>query len=106
MEAKKEIKEILRAKFEKSLDLQAEFGGDVDSYLAFKAADGVGRVRIITGGCLRMSVEQFNNSVELERLNEKLGANQAELKRLKGLRNRSVAESEASQYQAGVSCTP
>lgn len=104
MEAKKEIKEILRAKFEKSLDLQAEFGGDVDSYLAFKAADGVGRVRIITGGCLRMSVEQFNNSVELERLNEKLGANQAELKRLEGLQKKS-AEAEKAEIEAcGVAC--
>lgn len=105
MEAKKEIKEKLRAKFEKSLDLQAEFGGDVDSYLLFEEAHAAGRVRITTGGCLNMSVKQFNDSVELERLNEKISANEAELKRLEGLRNKSVAEDPASQYAAGVPCT-
>ncbi len=36
----------LKAEFAASADLQAEYGGDVDAYIAFKKADTAGRVRI------------------------------------------------------------
>ena len=104
METKKEIEEKLRGEFAASPDLQAKFGGDVEAYVAFKKADAAGRVQFSgSKGCSRMSVEQFNDSVQLEELSGKLEANEAELKRLSGLQNK-IAEDEASQYQAGVPC--
>ena len=45
MEVKKEIEERLRAEFAASEDLQVEFGGEVESYIAFKKAESEDRVR-------------------------------------------------------------
>jgi len=97
MEAKKEIEEKMRAEFKASPYLQAEFGGDVEDYVAFKKAEAAGRVQAYgSEGCSMMNAEEFNDSMELERLNEKLEANEAELKRLRGLQNNSVAEDETN----------
>lgn len=46
----------LRAEFEASEVLQAEFGRDIDAYLAFKKADAAGRVHACgSEGCSMMS---------------------------------------------------
>lgn len=96
--------EKLRSQFAASTGLQAEFGNDVKDYVAFKRAEAAGRVQISKpGGCQMVEAEQFRDEVQLDELNEKLAANEAELKRLSGLQEKSV-EDEASQYAAGVAC--
>ena len=90
MKTKDETK--LRNQFNLSEDLRREFGEDFESFKAFSFADAAGRVHISRPTCsVSMSVEQFNDSVELKQLNEKLEANKAELKRLSALQNKIVA---------------
>lgn len=104
METRKEIEEKLRVEFRASPDLQAEYGGDVEAYIEFKKADAAGRVRIATGSCSHMGVEQFNDSVEIGRLNKKLGENETELKRLGELQKKSAEAEKAEVEACGVAC--
>lgn len=106
MEAKTKInEEALGQEFAESADLKGEFGGDVKSYIGFKLAEAQGRVQTCrSGSCSMTSVEQFNDSVQLEELSGKLEANEAELKRLSSLQNK-IAEAEKAEVEAcGVAC--
>lgn len=98
----------LKKEFSASADLQAEFGGDVKAYIAFKLAEVQGRVQACrSGGCSMTSVEQFNDEVKLEGLNRKLAANEIELERLRGLQKKNAGDEDsinAAQYASGVSC--
>lgn len=99
--------EKIKAEFAASPDLQAEFGGDVKAFVALKLAEAQGRVHISRPkGCQMMSVEQFNGEVRLEALTKQIAENEIEIVRVQAMQKKSVAENEARQYQAGVSCTP
>lgn len=91
----------LKQEFSASADLQAEFGGDVEAYIAFKLAEAEGRVQIsrpVTSG--PVTAEQFHAEIQVEKFKGKIVANEAELKRLDELQGKS----EANQYSHGTPC--
>ncbi len=101
METKTIDEKKLEEQFEGNQDLRNEFGGDLKAFLAFSEADANGLVGIFRGkGCLTMTAEQFGVQQEESKLNEKISANENELRRLSELQRKN----ESRQYQSGVAC--
>ncbi len=93
----------LEEQFKGNQNLRCEFGGDLKAFIAFSKANAAGRTQIFQPrSCGSITAEEFRVEVQVEGLNRKLAANEAELKRLSGLK--SAVENEASQYAAGVPC--
>lgn len=99
----------LRQEFAESADLQAEYGGDVDAYVAFEKAEAAGRAKVCSGHGVAFS------SAPAPKTEEKvLGKGIPISKDVREVfaevsarvSEEMIRRDEQRQYAAGISCSP